>query len=215
MSIAQTLILLGGGGHAAVVTESARAAGFVVLGYLDDKDAPDQSALIAGFKRLGAISDLPSMMRDYRHAFFHAAVGDPTLRRTWLDLPAPRGTPAIIHPSAIVSASAKIAEGAFIGPRAVINARASIGRGVIVNTGAIIEHDCVLEPFCHAAPGSVLAGAVAVGEDSLIGANAACIPGIRIGKRATLGAGGVAVTDIPDGATAIGVPARIMEAQLA
>jgi acetyltransferase EpsM len=209
--IAQTLILLGGGGHAAVVAETARAAGFIVLGYLDDKDPGDEPSPVLGFKRLGPLADLSAIMRDQRHAYFHAAVGDGALRRQWLDLPAPRLTPPIVHPSAIVSPTAAIADGAFIGPGAVINVRASIGRGVIVNSGAVIEHDCVLEPFCHVAPGSVLAGAVHVGEESLIGAGATVIPGVRIGARCTLGAGAVAIADVPDGSIAAGVPARMMQ----
>ena len=209
MTITQTLILLGGGGHAAVVAEAARAAGFVVLGYLDDQDAGEIESLIVGFKRLGALSDLQSIMSAHRHAHYHAAVGEAALRRKWIELPAPRDTPAIVHPSAFVSPTAKIADGAFIGPRAVLHTRASVGRGVIVNTGAIVEHDCVLEPFCHVAPGGVLAGAVKVGEATLIGANATVIPGVRIGANVTLGAGSVALNDIPDGATAVGVPARV------
>jgi sugar O-acyltransferase (sialic acid O-acetyltransferase NeuD family) len=210
MSIAHTMILLGGGGHAAVVAETARAAGFVVLGYLDDAElAPNApESPIFGFKRLGPLADVARVMTDHRHAYFHAAVGDNALRSKWLDLPAPRGTPAVIHPTAIVSSTAKIEDGAYIGARAVINARAVVKRGSIVNTAAIIEHDCVLEEFCHIAPGSVLSGNVKVGKGATIGAGAVVIPGVSIGEGATLGAGGVAITDIPANATAIGVPAK-------
>jgi sugar O-acyltransferase (sialic acid O-acetyltransferase NeuD family) len=207
MTMAQGLILLGGGGHAAVVTESARSAGFIVLGHLDDKPDDGPSPII-GFKRLGAIADLPDIMKLHRHAFFHAAIGDATLRRTWLDLPAPRGTPAVIDKSALVSSTATVADGAFIGPRAVVNARARIGRGAIINTGAIVEHDCIVGDFSHIAPGSVLAGRATVGEMTLIGAGSVVIPGVHIGSRVTLGAGAVAVSDIADDQTAIGVPAR-------
>lgn len=209
----QSLILLGGGGHAAVVAESARAAGFAMEGFLDDAEpdpdaAPGAASSVIGFKRLGAIKDVRDVMAAHRHAVFHAAIGDPKLRRAWLELPAPRLTPAIIHPSAVVSSSATISDGVFIGPHVVINARTTIGRGVIVNTGAIIEHDCELGAFCHVAPGSVLSGAVKVGEDSLVGAGSTIIPGVRIGSGCTIGAGAVVISDVADGATAIGVPAK-------
>lgn len=208
MNIVQSLILLGGGGHAAVVAETAKAAGFVVLGFLDDAAPVNPDSPIIGFKYLGPIAALPRAMTDHRHAFFHAAVGDNALRSRWIELPAPRGTPAIIHPSAIISPTAKIEEGAFIGPRAIINARAVVKRGAIVNSGAIVEHDCVLEPFCHCAPGSVLAGNVRVGRFALVGAGAVLIPGVSVGEGATLGAGAVAISDVPANATAIGVPAK-------
>ncbi len=213
MMITQSLVLLGGGGHAAVAAETARAAGYIVLGYLVDSAPPAPLAgapesPIVGFKYLGVIADLPRVMTDHRHAFFHAAVGDNALRMKWIELPKPRGTPAIIHPSALISPTARIDEGAFIGARVVVNARALIGRGAIVNSGASIEHDCVLEPFCHCAPGSVLAGNVKVGEAALVGAGAIVIPGVSVGAWATLGAGAVAISDVPAKATAIGVPAK-------
>jgi sugar O-acyltransferase (sialic acid O-acetyltransferase NeuD family) len=210
MNIVHSLILLGGGGHAAVVAETARAAGFIVLGYLDDRAPPagTPDSPIAGFKRLGGIADLPRAMADHRHAFFHAAVDDNALRAKWLDLPSPRGTPAIIHPSAIISPTAKIEEGVFVGPRAVINARALVRRGAIVNSAAVVEHDCVLEPFCHCAPGCVLAGEVRIGAGALVGEGAVVVQGVSVGDGATLSPGSVAVDEVSAKATANGVPAR-------
>ncbi len=214
--IAKTMILFGGGGHAAVATESARAAGYVVLGYLADSEdgVADASKTdmpeIMGLKRLGAIAELPAVLAIHRHANFHAAIGDPVLREKWMGLLETLPFPPVIHPTAAVSTSAKIQDGAFIGPNAVVNARATIGRGVIVNSGAIVEHDCTLEQYCHVAPGSVLSGGVRVGQKTLIGAGATVIPGVKIGSGCTLGAGAVAIADIPDGATATGVPARVV-----
>lgn len=219
MSIAKTMILFGGGGHAAVVTESARAAGFVVLGFLSDPTADGHDANAAeetevmGLKRLGSIADFTKVLAIHRHANGHAAIGDPSLREKWLDMMQAKDVPLppVIHPTAAVSGSAKIADGAFIGPNAVVNARAVIGRGVIVNSGAIIEHDCVLEPFCHVASGCALAGGVKIGARTLIGTGAVVIPLVMIGSNCTLAAGAVAIADVPDGAMAMGVPARVVE----
>ncbi len=209
MSRARTLLLLGGGGHAAVVAESARAAGWSVAGYLDDAE-PGPGAARFELLRLGAIDDYPSVMRGLAgtDAVAHAAVGDAGLRRRWLQLVGDAAAPAVIHPSAIVSPSAEIAEGTFIGPGRIVNARSVIERGAIVNSGAIVEHDCVLGAFSHVAPGAVLGGGSVVGPEALVGVNAAVLPGVRIGARASLGAGAVALSDVPEATTAVGVPAR-------
>jgi UDP-perosamine 4-acetyltransferase len=199
----RSLVLLGGGGHAAVVADAARSAGWTVLGFFDDNPQTGLSGP-PGVSRLGAISDALLIGR----GLAHAAVGSPALRRRWLDAMGDRVAPAIVHAGAIVSPSATIAEGAFIGPGAVVNARASVGRGAIVNSGAIVEHDCVLEPFCHVAPGAALGGGVHVGAESLVGIKAAVRPGIRIEAHATVGAGAVVTRDVPQGATATGIPAR-------
>jgi len=202
----RTLILLGGGGHAAVVCECARAAGWTVAGFLDDA-APDADAIGAvNLKHLGPINQLLTAPRAEHQPCIHAAVGDGALRRKWLDLAEGRPAPPIVHPSAVVSPSAELGDGVFIGPRAVVNARARLGRGVIINTGAIVEHDCTIGDFTHVAPGSVLAGTVAVGEATLIGAGASIIPGITIGSRAIIGAGAVVIRDVGDDQVIVGVP---------
>ncbi len=199
-----SLVLLGGGGHAAVVAEAARTCGWTIVGYLDDGPATEAARLV-GLQHLGAIHDLD---RFPTAALGHAAVGDGALRRRWLDALGDLVAPAIVHESAVVSPSARLAEGCFIGPRAVVNARATVGRGVVVNTGAIVEHDCVLGAFCHIGPGAALGGAATVGEEATVGLNASILRRVRIGASATLGAGGVAVRDLPQGVTAVGIPAR-------
>ena len=53
-----------------------------------------------------------------------------------------------------------------------------------------------------------LAGSVRVGTGADLGARATCIPGVRIGDWSVIGAGAVVTRDIPNGITAVGVPAR-------
>ncbi|MET4679383.1 serine O-acetyltransferase [Stenotrophomonas rhizophila] len=49
-----------------------------------------------------------------------------------------------------------------------------------------------------------------VGDDSVIFAGAVVVGKIKIGKRCVIGANAVVTRDVPDGATAVGVPARII-----
>jgi sugar O-acyltransferase (sialic acid O-acetyltransferase NeuD family) len=208
MSEAPLLVLLGGGGHAAVVAEAARAAGWNVGGFLDDDPQQARAALI-GHVRLGGIEDLDAVLGDAGSGTVgHAAAGSAALRRRWLDALGDRVAGPIVHPDATVSPSAALADGVFVGPRAIVNAGASVGRGAIVNSGAIVEHDCVLGDCCHVAPGAVLGGGAVIGPAALVGINAAVLPEVRIGAEATVGAGAVAVSEVPDATTATGIPAR-------
>lgn len=52
--------------------------------------------------------------------------------------------------------------------------------------------------------------AATIGDDCLIGAGAKIIGKVHIGDRVRIGANAVVVTDIPDDATAVGCPARII-----
>lgn len=50
-----------------------------------------------------------------------------------------------------------------------------------------------------------------VKDGASIGAGATILPGITIGKNALVGAGAVVTKDVPDGATVVGNPARIIK----
>jgi serine O-acetyltransferase len=49
-----------------------------------------------------------------------------------------------------------------------------------------------------------------IGDDVFIGAGARVLGGIRVGNGAMIGANAVVIHDVPDGATVVGVPGRII-----
>lgn len=51
---------------------------------------------------------------------------------------------------------------------------------------------------------------VSVGAGAWLGAGVKVLDGVRIGDRAVIGAGAVVRSDVPDGATAVGVPAKVL-----
>lgn len=53
-------------------------------------------------------------------------------------------------------------------------------------------------------------GAISIGNDVFVGQNAVILGGVTIGERAIIGAGAVVTRDVPAGATAVGVPARVI-----
>lgn len=115
-----------------------------------------------------------------------------------------------IHPSAIIDKTVVMENGSVVMANACINSSVTIGKHCIINTAANIDHDCVLEDYVHISPNATLSGGVAVGEGTHLGSGAIVIPGIKIGKWATIGAGAVIIRDVPDGATVVGNPGRVL-----
>lgn len=105
-----------------------------------------------------------------------------------------------------------------------------IGRGVFLNYGCIILDVVSVEigDLTQIASGVQILTAdhprnaeerekgleygrpVRIGRNVWIGAGALILPGIRIGDNALVGAGSVVTRDVPDGATVVGNPARIL-----
>ena len=54
-------------------------------------------------------------------------------------------------------------------------------------------------------------GGIVIGDDAWLGFGVIVLSGVRIGKGAVIGAGSVATHDVPDGAIAVGVPARVIK----
>jgi sugar O-acyltransferase (sialic acid O-acetyltransferase NeuD family) len=116
-----------------------------------------------------------------------------------------------IHPSAIISKHSNIGEGTVVMAGAVVNPATTVGKHCIINTSASIDHDCELGDFVHISPNATLSGNVRVGEGTHIGSGAVSIQGIRIGKWCTIGAGAVVIRDIPDYATVVGNPGKVIK----
>jgi sugar O-acyltransferase (sialic acid O-acetyltransferase NeuD family) len=197
------LLIYGAGGHGLVVAEAARLAGFDVLGFIDDGEAP--GVIVGDFAVLGG----GGMAGEYDAALI-VAIGDNRQRLNVINGLIDGGATitSVIHPDATVSSSARIEVGVFVGPRAVVHSEARLGRGVIVNSGAIVEHHNQLDSAVHIAPGAVLAGRVTIGARALIGAGATVLPDVTIGDDAIVGAGAVVTKNVDAGTTVVGNPAR-------
>ena len=206
------LLLLGAGGHAAVVAEAARASGWLILGYCTDHPSPDGFPLDEDIPWVGPPDpeSCAHLAEGGQPPSVIAAVGDPRLRSLWTTDFTRRGHPlaTIIDPASRISSSARIEDGVFVGPLACINAGSRIGRSSIINSSAVVEHGCVLDPLVHIAPGAILTGEVTIGEGTLVGAGSVVLPGLEIGAWTTIGAGSVVQRDVPSECVVAGVPAR-------
>lgn len=117
----------------------------------------------------------------------------------------------IVHPSSYVWRGVFIGDGTVIMANSCVQIGSEIGRHCILNSSCNIDHDCLIEDFVHISPNATLSGNVKVKEGAWIGAGASIIQGVTIGKWATVGAGTVVIQDVPDGATVVGNPARMIK----
>jgi acetyltransferase EpsM len=196
------LVVIGGGEHARVVIDAARAT-FRIDGFVDPQPC-EETARRFGIPRL----DLDTKADN--GVFVVLGIGeskkrrDLALRIAAMNLPWAR----VYHAKAAVSESAVIAAGTVVLANAVVNTGASIGAHAIINSGAIVEHDVNIGAFTHVAPGAVIGGGVSIGEGCMLGLGCRVRDHIQIGRNVVIGMGAVVVRDVPDNTRVMGVPAR-------
>ncbi|MBM4018142.1 MAG: acyltransferase [Planctomycetes bacterium] len=109
--------------------------------------------------------------------------------------------------------------------RIAVGDRVYIGRGTIIisHQAVTIGPDAMISQLCHitdaghgTAPGQLMreqpveSMPVRLGAGAWVGAGASVLPGVTIGDGAVIGAGAVVTRDVPPGAIAVGVPAKVI-----
>lgn len=194
------MYLYGASGHGKVIAEIAEDKDIIIEGFID-KDQSKTKLL-----DYHVIHNVPNQ---YIEAII--SIGNNEVRKKIASEYNSFQYLTLVHSRAIISGRAKIGEGTVIMAGATVNSEVNIGKHCIINTNASVDHDCTLEDFVHISPNASLAGDVYIGEGSHIGIGAVVIQGIRIGRWCTVGAGAVIIRDVPDGATIVGNPGKIIK----
>jgi len=205
------VVIIGAGGQGKVVLDVLLAERrFRPVGFVD-ADPQLTDSYVGGLPVLGSVNSLTRLRQQrVRHAF--VAIGDNRTRLRYATLLREQGFDLVsaVHPTASVSPSATVGENVVVCPQAAVVCEARLGLGVIVNTGAVVDRECVVAEAAHVCPGAVLAGRVRVGRGAFIGLGAQVIQCRSIGRFAVVGAGAAVIEDVPDFATVVGVPARVI-----
>jgi len=208
------LAILGAGGVGRQVSQIIRDINAVdarwhLVGYLDD-DTTKIGEVIGGIPVLGDLQWLSQ--RD--NVYVTVAMGSPSmLYSSYERLKSMRHQriATLVHPSVWMPERVDLDPGAIIYAGVMLDTDIKIGKGCIINKGCTIGHDTILGDYCSLAPGVNLGGSVQVGPGCYFGISSATIQNLEIGDWSILGAGAVAISDIPPNVTAVGVPARIVK----
>lgn len=198
--------IYGAGGHSHVIKNVMQLNGYTISDTFDDKP---ESVHHASKNVMGGV-------RENIINFPHE--GDPVIIAVGINLERAEIAGFLnckyekaIHQSAIISDTSEIGEGTVVFAGAIIQPNTKIGKHVIINTGASVDHDNIIGDYAHISPKAALCGHVEVGEGSHVGVGAVVIPKVKIGKWCTIGAGTIVLKDVPDYATVVGNPGKIIK----
>lgn len=210
-SMNNRILIIGAGGHGKVVADILRARGTEPGGFVD-ADERLWGTQVLGLPVLGGMNHLEQIARQYGVRSAVVAIGDNRVRQEHAREIERAGLSmaSAIHPSATISPTAALGRGVVVCMGVAIGVQARVGELAIINTNATVDHECEVGSAVHICPNVSLAGRVRVGEGAFVGIGSSVIQCRSIGAWATVGAGAVVTRDIPDRATAVGVPAKVI-----
>jgi sugar O-acyltransferase (sialic acid O-acetyltransferase NeuD family) len=207
---ARQLLLLGAGGLARETLVAIRAQPDLwrPVGLLDDN--PERHGeMVDGLPVLGAtdrVHDYP----DVAVVPCVASARRPTARLQLterLGLPSDRWA-TIIHPATSIASGTVVGEGSIVLAGVVVTAPITIGPYFVAMPHVLLTHDDALGAGVTMAGRATLGGGVRVGNGAYLGQGCMVRENLSIGAYGVIGMGSVVLTDVPDGQTWAGVPAR-------
>lgn len=109
--------------------------------------------------------------------------------------------------------------GLRVGPGTVIDRNLQITRADLIEIGSrvtltsgvsLLGEITAVNSHLESDYGIRKAAPITIEDDAYIGVKATILPGVRIGRMATVGANSLVIADVPDYGVVLGVPGRVM-----
>lgn len=117
---------------------------------------------------------------------------------------------SFVHPTAVIGERVKLGRGVVVCPGVSISVDISIGDFSMIGPNTTIGHDGTIGAWCTLCAQCDITGRVTINDGVFLGSRVSIIPGKKIGNKSILGAGSVVISDVPEGVTVVGNPARIL-----
>lgn len=206
----KNLLIIGARGFGRVVYDLAMESiksglEIRVKGFLDDNNQA-----LDGYLNYPSIL---SSVEDYlveKDDVFICALGNPMYKKKYTELIVDKGGAfiSLIHPSVAIGRNAKLGRGCIICLNSNIGQDVQIGDFVSLDGYSSVGHDSVVGNFSHIGAYSSAAGFVKIGEGVVVHPGVRIVPHRKIGDNATIGVGSVVVSNVHDGYTVFGNPAK-------
>lgn len=186
---------------------------YEVCGFVDDHSSLHNS-VIDGIPVLGDVEFIHEYILQYPGTAIFVPIGNNSVRVKLLRDFNLRGyyLPSFIHPNTIIHKSVKIGKAVYILPAVNIMPCTVLNDYVMVSMGVNIAHHVTIAEGCFFSQGSNIGASINIGEKSYFGIASTVMTGIKnIGAGAMLGAGAVAIKDVPENVVMVGNPAKFLK----
>lgn len=184
-----------------------------LIGFYDD--AQPEAGTLHGWPYLGSAADLNAVSEPLHVV---VAMGNSRSRAAVVQRLTSRllSFATLIHPGVPCAPyqNLQIGAGCIISQGCILTTDIVLGQHVLLNLGCTVGHDAVLEDFCSLMPHANVGGGARLAQGVYLGTNATVINQVHVGAHTIVGAGAVAVRNLPANCTAVGVPAQAIKHQV-
>jgi sugar O-acyltransferase (sialic acid O-acetyltransferase NeuD family) len=115
-----------------------------------------------------------------------------------------------IHPTCVIGERVKIGRGVVLCPGISISVDITIGDFSMIGPNTTIGHDVSIGEWNTLCAQCDITGHVVVGDSVFMGSRVSVIPSKKLGNKSIVGAGAVVISNVPEGCTVAGNPARLI-----
>ncbi|MCX2679178.1 acetyltransferase [Galbibacter sp. EGI 63066] len=206
-------IIIGAGTQGQIYASYLKEAGINIIGFMDDNPAL-KGTNVHGIPVLGCYQDLFTEEFKKKIQSVYCPIGDNDIRVQYLSTLKKEGykIPSFIHKTVSIAPDVTLGEAVYMLVGNIVMPHTTIGNYIMVNMDSTIAHHVHMADGVFMSSGVNVGACIDVKEKAYIGMGVTVMTGISsIGKECLLGAGTVIIKDVPDYATVVGNPGRIIK----
>lgn len=179
---------------------------WTVGGFIDTR-SEKKGQLVCGAPVIGGVEEAPF----HEKAIYCIAVGDVHLKKQLVEeLVAKSCRFVSIRTRCSVGSDSEIGN-AVLQQNVTISVKVKVGDYVYLDSNSTVGHEVTIGNYSHIGRGVFIGGRSVIGELVTIHPGAMIANDITIGNGAIIGLGSVVLRDVPEGATVMGNPGRIIK----
>jgi sugar O-acyltransferase (sialic acid O-acetyltransferase NeuD family) len=185
-------------------SDAAYGSEWIIKGMLDDRDVTTLKS--DPWPIIGS----PMTHRYEPGQIIVCALGDPFLREKYSRPLDEQGADFMsLTPDLHRAQGADIANGGIFERNTLIGADSQLGRFVLMHSFSVVGHDVSIGSYTTIGSFAFIGGGARIGSHVTIFPHVTVLPGVKVGQGARIGAGSVVISDVPEGVTVMGNPAKI------